>query len=104
MVYSDNLTLYARKFLIIIDRYSARLSVYDVGKKEGAQGLISALKTHFTTFGISMEIASDGGPEYTASATKKMLREHVFTTGSPDTDNFKRALLTQRPQRCPPCP
>ena len=61
--------------LIVVDRYSGWLSVYDVGKKEGAQGLISALKTHFSTFGISMEVASDGGPEYTASETEKFLKD-----------------------------
>ena len=62
-------SLYGRKFLIIIDRNPAWLSVYDVREKEGAQGLIPALKTNFTTFSISMEIASDEGPRYTASAT-----------------------------------
>ena len=34
LVCSDYLTLYGRKFLIIVDRYSAWLSVYDVGKKD----------------------------------------------------------------------
>ena len=75
LVCSDYLTLYGRRFLIVVDRYSGWLSVYDVGKKEGAQGLISALKTHFSTFGISMEVASDGGPEYTASETEKFLKD-----------------------------
>ena len=51
------------------------MSVYDVGKKEGAQGLISALKTHFSTFGISLEVASDGGPEHTASETERFLKD-----------------------------
>ena len=67
--------LYGRKFLIVVDRYSGWLSVYDVGKKEGAQVLICALKTHFTTFGISMEVASDGGLEYTASSTRRFLKD-----------------------------
>ena len=39
------------------------------------QGLISALKTHFTTFGISIEIASDEGLGHTASATKRFLTD-----------------------------
>ena len=75
LVYSDYLTLYGRKFLIIIDRHPAWLSVYDLGEKDGAHGLTSALKTHFATFGISMEITSDGGPEHTASATKRFLTD-----------------------------
>ena len=40
-----------------------------MGKKE------AALKTHFTTFGISMEVASDGGLEYTASSTRRFLKD-----------------------------
>ena len=75
LICSDYLTLYGRRFLIVVDRYSGWLSVYDVGKKEGAQGLITALKTHFTTFGISLEVASDGGPEYIATATDKFLKD-----------------------------
>ena len=65
LICSDYCSLYGRKFLIVVDRYSGWLSVYDTGKTEGAKGLITALKTHFTTFGISMEVASDGGPENT---------------------------------------
>ena len=128
LICSDYCSLHGRKFLIVVDRYSGWLSVYDAGKTEGAKGLITALKTHFTTFGISMELASDGGPEYTAHATKsflkdwgvhhrlssayfphsnqraelgvksakRMLRENVSTSGTLDTDKFKRALLTHR--------
>ena len=59
LVCSENLTQYGRKFLIIIDRHSAWSSVYNVGKKEGAQGLTSVLNTNHTTFGIRMEIASE---------------------------------------------
>ena len=75
LICSDYFSLYGRKYLIMVDRYSGWLSVYDTGKAEGAKGLISALKTHFTTFGISMELASDGGPEYTAAATKWFMRD-----------------------------
>jgi hypothetical protein len=38
-------------------RHLAWSSVYDVGEKEGAQGL--TLKSNHTTFGISVEISSD---------------------------------------------
>jgi hypothetical protein len=34
-------------------------SEYDVGEKEGAQGIISALKTNNANFGISVEIGPD---------------------------------------------
>ena len=73
LVYSNY--LYVRKFHIIIDRHSARVSMHDVGENEGAQGIISALKTHFTTFGSSMEITSDKGQRYKASSTKRFLAD-----------------------------
>ena len=58
----------------MVDRYSGWLSIYSVAKGEGAEMLIKTLKTHFCTFGISSELASDGGPEYMASATQRFLR------------------------------
>ena len=75
MICSDYFSLHGRKYLIIVDRYSGWLSVYDTGKTDGANGLISALKTHFSTFGISTEVASDGGPEYTAAATQRFMKD-----------------------------
>ena len=75
MICSDYFSLYGRKYLIMVDRYSGWLSVYDTGKTEGAKGLISALKTHFSTFGISVEVASDGGPEYMAAATQRFMKD-----------------------------
>ena len=41
---------------------------------EGASGLIASLKKAFTTFGIPEELASDGGPEFTASLTRAFLQ------------------------------
>ena len=40
---------------------------------QGASGLISTLRRYFSTFGIAEELASDGGPEFTASAPQKFL-------------------------------
>ena len=107
----------------MVDRYFGWLSVYDTGKTEGAKGLISALKTNFSTFGISMEVASDGGPEYTAAATKRFMKDwgvhhrqsaaynphsnqraevgvksakRMLRNNLSNTDKFKRALLTHR--------
>jgi hypothetical protein len=41
--------------------------------KAGARGLIYHLRTLFTTFGIPMNLYSDGGPEFDATATKEFL-------------------------------
>ena len=73
-VCSDYFSHGGKNYLIIVDRYSGWLSIYSVSKGEGAEMLIKTLKTHFCTFGISSELASDGGPEYKASSTQRFLR------------------------------
>ena len=117
MICSVYFFLHDRKYLIMVDQYSNWLSVYDTGNTEGAKGLISALKTNFTTFGISMEYTAaatekffrDWGVHHRRSAAhflhsnqraelgvksaKRMLRENVTISGTLDTDRFKRALL-----------
>lgn len=59
-------------YLVAVDRYS-NWPIVECAK-DGSQGLITALKTTFTTFGISEELTSDGGPEYTSNATEKFLK------------------------------
>ena len=39
----------------------------------GARGLISCLRSFFSTFGVPEELASDGGPEFKADATAEFL-------------------------------
>ena len=53
---------------VIVDRYSNWLIISQ--SSEGAKGLTKSLKDIFTTYGISAELSSDGGPEFTASVTK----------------------------------
>lgn len=59
-------------YLIIVDRYSN----WPVVEKsaDGAKGLVSSLKKVFTTFGVSEELASDGGTEFTSSTTNEFLK------------------------------
>ena len=47
--------------------------VYQAGP-DVADSLIQQLKPHFTTFGISSELASDGAGEYISSKTQKFLK------------------------------
>ena len=58
-------------YLVIVDRYSNWPLVER--SHEGAKGLIACLKRVFITYGISEELTSDGGPEFTAFATKTFL-------------------------------
>ena len=56
---------------MIVDRYTNWPIVER--SSDGAQGLICALRKQFSTFGIAEELASDGGPEFTANSTQKFL-------------------------------
>ena len=60
-------------YLVIVDRYSN----WPIVEKatNGAAGLVTVLKNTFTTFGTPEELASDGGPEFTASVTQECLKD-----------------------------
>ena len=52
----------------------------------GSKGLTSMLRDLFMTFGIPEELASDGGPEFTAAETQKFLNTtggHPWATHMP---------------------
>ena len=58
-------------YLVAVDRYSNWPMVES--SANGSKGLISALKKIFITFGISEELTSDGGPEFSSYETRKFL-------------------------------
>lgn len=60
-------------YLVIVDRYSNWPIVER--STQGATGLISCLRQIFVTFGIPDELASDGGPEFTAVTTRRFLQD-----------------------------
>ena len=74
MIASDYFSYAGKHFLIVVDRYSGWLSVYPAGA-DGAASLVKQLRCHFLTFGISSELSSDGGPEYTAATTQRFLKD-----------------------------
>ena len=70
---ADYFTYKGISYLVTVDRYSN----WPIVEKslDGAEGLISSLKQTFNTFGIPEELASDGGPEFTALSTQNFLRQ-----------------------------
>lgn len=60
-------------YLVIVDRYSNWPIVEK--SSDGATGLINCLRRTFVTFGIPDELATDGGPEFTATATRQFLKD-----------------------------
>ena len=59
-------------YLVAVDRYSNWPIVEEAA--HGASGLIAALRRIFVTYGISDELTSDGGPEFTSLSTTAFLR------------------------------
>ena len=60
-------------YLVVVDRYSNWPIIERA--HDGSKGLINSLRHTFTTFGIPDECATDGGPEFTSSATRQFLRD-----------------------------
>ena len=73
MICADFFTHRGHHYLVAVDRYSNWPIVER--SADGSKGLIAALRRVFVTFGISDELSSDGGPEFTASATQNFLRD-----------------------------
>ena len=61
-----------RYYLVSVDRYSNWPIV--VESTGGAQSLIQNLRRTFVTYGIPEKLSSDGGPEFTATATQDFLK------------------------------
>ena len=64
-------------YLVAGDRLSGWVEIYKTPHgttQAGAQGLIAALRALFATFGVPEELSSDGGPEFSASATTDFLK------------------------------
>ena len=75
-VFADFFEESGHHYLVAGDRLSGWVEVYSspVGSaKAGAKGLIAQLRTMFTTFGVPNSLSSDGGPEFSASATQEFL-------------------------------
>ena len=70
-VCADYFTYAGSHYLVVVDRYSNWPIVERAA--EGAKGLITCLRRTFITYGISEELSSDGGPEFTASSTQTFL-------------------------------
>ena len=53
LIAADFFSLQGHAYLVVVDRFSGWLSVYDCGRAATSAMLVEALRTHFSTFGIS---------------------------------------------------
>ena len=73
LIAADFCTFKGYTYLVCVDRYSGWLSVYQCEGGGTANQLIDMLRTHFCTFGVSRELASDQGSQFMAGETKQFL-------------------------------
>ena len=78
MVCTDYFSFAGKSYYIVVDRYSGWLSIYKAGN-DGAAGFISTMKEYFSTFGISQQVSSDGGTQYTSQKTQKFFKDWGIT-------------------------
>lgn len=71
-VCTDYFSFEGSHYLVGVDRYS-NWPIMEKAR-EGSKGLIESLRRMFSTYGIPDELSSDGGPEFTASATSTFLK------------------------------
>ena len=77
-VFADYFEFGGNHYLIVGDRMSGWSEVYSTpygSSYSGARGLLRCLRSFFVTFGVSDELASDGGPEFSADTTKRFLEQ-----------------------------
>ena len=69
----------------------------------GADGLISHLRSMFATFGVPEVLSSDGGPEFTASATEEFLKRwgvhHRVSSGYFPKSNGRAKVAVKKVKR-----
>ena len=69
---ADYFNISGHTYLVVVDRYS-NWPVVRRCKTETAQELITSLREYFCTYGAPQQLASNGGANFTASATKQFL-------------------------------
>ena len=78
MICTDYFSFAGKEYYIIVDRYSGWLSVYKANN-DGAKDFVRTLKEYFSTFGIALQVTSDGGPQFTSKITQSFFKDWGVT-------------------------
>ena len=89
LICADYMTVQGVPYLVTVDRLTGWPDVRRArGSESGGPGLVKMLRDIFTTFGISEELTTDGGPEFMSHEVQKFLqlygvRHRVSSVGNP---------------------
>ena len=75
-IFADFFDFGGSHYLVAGDRLSGWSEIFSTptgSSWSGARGVIACLRSLFSTFGVPEELATDGGPEFTADKTKEFL-------------------------------
>ena len=93
-------------YLVVADRLSGWVEIQqiNVGTNDaGAEGLCKSLRRMMVTFGVPTEIASDGGPEFTAAETTAFFKRwgihHRLSSVSLPSSNGRAELAVKSAKR-----
>ena len=75
---TDIFHLHGYKFLMYVDRFTGWLEIAQSPRTD-ATAVCSHLRRWFTTFGVAVELASDGGPPYDSNIYKQFLKDWGVT-------------------------
>lgn len=76
-VYADFFDFAGKHYLVVGDRLSGWTEVFVCtpgSSQAGAAGLVGCLRSLFGTFGVPVELSSDGGPEFVSGTTRDFLK------------------------------
>ena len=95
---ADFFSLQSKSFLVIVDRYSNWLSVFQLCK-DNSEELLRALRDYFSTFGIPLVFTSDGAKVFTSKCGEEFFDRygviHRITTAYSPRSN-KRAEIADK--------
>ena len=64
----------SHSYLSIVDRFSYWLNIYHFSNSATSSSLIAEFRKLFGSYGVSEEISSDGGPQFTSSSFQQFLK------------------------------
>ena len=105
-IFADFFDFGGYHYLIAGDRLSGYTEVFFTPsgtQNAGAKGLVKCLRRWFATFGVPEELASDGGPEFSAEITSRFLKSwgvsHRVSAAYNPSSNGRAEVAVKRVKR-----
>ncbi len=105
-IFADYFDINGKHYLVAGDRLSGWVEIFSAPhhtQLAGSQGLQSALRTLFATFGVPKQLSSDGGPEFSSTSTITFLNvwgvEHRMSSSYFPQSNGRAEVAVKKAKR-----